>query len=457
MAAQDRTRLTDIARKHVSEEDAFFLRRSINRKKAARNAASLAEGEPCVKLGYKHTTIACYLGMISQAIVNNLAPLLFIIFKDEFHVSDEQLGRLILFNFGTQIIADILATRFADRMGYRMTARLAEAFCAIGLIMMSIFPRVMADPYAGLCVAAVLYALGGGLIEVVISPIIESLPGDAKDKAMSLAHSFYCWGQMAVVIFTTLALKAFGRAAWTCLPLVWAVVPAGNFLLFRWVPLMPTVPEEKRTRMGELFKNRVFIIGMVMMVCSGSSELAMSQWSSLFVEETLGVSKTMGDLLGPCMFALTMALGRMLYGIKGDKINLERMLMLSAGLCVVCYALAVFVPALTLVGCALCGLSVAIMWPGTLSDGAKRFPMAGTALFGLYAICGDIGCSVGPWLTGLVSDLTQNSESLLAWGQSVGMSAETMGLRAGLLVAAVFPLLLLICTLLLARKPKESR
>lgn len=417
----------------------------------------MAEGEPCVKLGYKHTTIACYLGMISQAIVNNLAPLLFIIFKDEFHVSDEQLGRLILFNFGTQIIADILATRFADRMGYRMTARLAEAFCAIGLIMMSIFPRVMADPYAGLCVAAVLYALGGGLIEVVISPIIESLPGDAKDKAMSLAHSFYCWGQMAVVIFTTLALKAFGRAAWTCLPLVWAVVPAGNFLLFRWVPLMPTVPEEKRTRMGELFKNRVFIIGMVMMVCSGSSELAMSQWSSLFVEETLGVSKTMGDLLGPCMFALTMALGRMLYGIKGDKINLERMLMLSAGLCVVCYALAVFVPALTLVGCALCGLSVAIMWPGTLSDGAKRFPMAGTALFGLYAICGDIGCSVGPWLTGLVSDLTQNSESLLAWGQSVGMSAETMGLRAGLLVAAVFPLLLLICTLLLARKPKESR
>lgn len=410
-----------------------------------------------MKLGYKHTTLACYLGMISQAIVNNLAPLLFIIFKDEFRVSDEQLGRLILFNFGTQIVADVLATRFADRMGYRLTSRLAEAFCAVGLIMMGILPRVMPNPYAGLCVAAVLYALGGGLIEVVISPIIESLPGDAKDKAMSLAHSFYCWGQMAVVIFTTLALKVFGRAAWVYLPLAWAVIPVGNFLLFRWVPLMPTVPEEKRTRMGELFKNRVFLIGMVMMICSGSSEIAMSQWSSLFVEETLGVSKTVGDLLGPCMFALTMALGRMFYGIKGDRINLERMLMLSAGLCVVCYALTVFVPALTLVGCALCGLSVAIMWPGTLSDGAKRFPMAGTALFGLYAICGDIGCSVGPWLTGLVSDLTQKNESLLAWGQSVGWSAETLGLRVGLLSATVFPLLLLICTLLLARKPKENR
>lgn len=410
-----------------------------------------------MKLSYKHTTIACYLGMISQAIVNNLAPLLFIIFKDEFRVSDEQLGRLILFNFGTQIVADILATRFADRMGYRLTARLAEAFCAVGLILMGILPRVVPNPYTGLCVAAVLYALGGGLIEVVISPIIESLPGEAKDKAMSLAHSFYCWGQMAVVIFTTLALTLFGRAAWAYLPLAWAMIPIGNFLLFRWVPLMPTVPEEKRTRMGELFKNRVFIIGMVMMICSGSSEIAMSQWSSLFVEETLGVSKTLGDLLGPCMFALTMALGRMFYGIKGDKINLERMLMLSAGLCVVCYALTVFVPALTLVGCALCGLSVAIMWPGTLSDGARRFPMAGTALFGLYAICGDIGCSVGPWLTGLVSDLTQKNESLLAWGRTVGWNAETLGLRVGLLTATVFPLLLLICTFLLARKPKENR
>ena len=186
-----------------------------------------------MKLGYKHTTLACYLGMISQAIVNNLAPLLFIIFKDEFRVSDEQLGRLILFNFGTQIVADVLATRFADRMGYRLTSRLAEAFCAVGLIMMDILPRVMPNPYAGLCVAAVLYALGGGLIEVVISPIIESLPGDAKDKAMSLAHSFYCWGQMAVVILTTLALKVFGRAAWVYLPLAWAVIPVGNFLLFR--------------------------------------------------------------------------------------------------------------------------------------------------------------------------------------------------------------------------------
>ena len=410
-----------------------------------------------MKLTYKHTALACYFGMISQAIVNNLAPLLFIIFKENFGVSDEQLGRLILFNFGTQIIADVLATRYADRMGYRMSAILAQFFCTLGLVMMSVMPLTMDNAYPGLCVAAVLYALGGGLIEVVISPIIESLPGEQKAKAMSLAHSFYCWGQMAVVALTTLALWAFGKSIWMYLPLFWAIIPLVNLFAFSKVPLMPTVPEEKRTRISVLFRNKAFVIGMVMMICSGSSELTMSQWSSLFVEESLGVSKVMGDLLGPCMFAFSQALGRVYFGLKGDNLNLEKTLAWSSALSVLCYLTAVFVPALTLVGCALCGLSVAIMWPGTLSNGARRFPFAGTALFGLYAVCGDIGCSVGPWLTGLVSDLTENSEGMLALGQSVGWAPEAMGLKMGLLTATVFPLLLLVCAVLLYRDSQKTK
>lgn len=394
--------------------------------------------------------------MISQAIVNNLAPLLFIIFKENFGVSDEQLGRLILFNFGTQIVADIVSTRFVDRIGYRVSTILAQSFCTLGLVLMSLLPQMMTNTYPGLCIAAVFYAFGGGIIEVVVSPIIESLPGDEKTRAMSLAHSFYCWGQMAVVAVTTLSLWAFGRQIWKMLPLCWAVIPFLTLFAFAKVPLMPTISEEKRTKIGVLLKNRAFVIGMVMMICSGSSELTMSQWSSLFVEESLGVSKVMGDLLGPCMFALTMALGRVYFGIRGEKIDLEKTLMLTGALCVICYVCAVFVPQLTLVGCALCGVSVALMWPGTISNGARRFPLAGTAMFGVYAVCGDIGCSSGPWLAGFVSDLTQKSERLLAFGSANGISPDVLGLKAGLLAATVFPLALFVCALILWKDSQDD-
>lgn len=395
--------------------------------------------------------------MISQAIVNNLAPLLFIIFKENFGVSDEQLGRLILFNFGTQIVADIVSTRFVDRIGFRVSTVLAQSFCTLGLVLMGVLPQVMANTYPGLCVAAIFYAFGGGIIEVVVSPIIESLPGDEKTRAMSLAHSFYCWGQMAVVAITTLSLWAFGKRIWTLLPFCWALIPFLTLFAFLKVPLMPTVPEEKRTKLGVLLKNRAFGIGMIMMICSGSSELSMSQWASLFVEESLGVSKVLGDLLGPCMFAFTMALGRVYFGIRGEKIDLEKTLMLSSALCVVCYVCAVFVPALTLLGCALCGLSVAIMWPGTISNGARRFPLAGTAMFGVYAICGDIGCSSGPWLAGFVSDLMQKSQRLIDFGQARGIAPDALGLKAGLLAASVFPLILFFCALALWKDSGKKR
>ena len=261
---------------------------------------------------------------------------------------------------------------------------------------------------------------------------------------------------MATVAVTTIAIWLIGRAVWRVIPLAWALIPIFNVFFLLKVPMQPSIPEEKRTPIRELFKNRVFIIGMLMMIASGSSELSMSQWASLFVEESLGVSKIMGDLLGPCLFAFTMALTRMFFGIYGERISLEKALLLSSVMCVICYLVAVFFPPLTLVGCALSGATVAIMWPGTLSTGAKRFPLAGTALFGLYAICGDIGCSVGPWIAGIVSDLVNGSESLVSFGVSLGWSEPSVGLRTGLFVSTLFPAMLVVCSIILIRDRKKT-
>lgn len=404
-----------------------------------------------MKLTYRHTAIGCCLGMITQAIVSNLAPILFIIFKENYGLTDEQLGRLIVFNFGTQIVADLIATKYCDRLGHRFFVVLAHTMCALGLISISLLPGILPSAYAGLCIAAVIYAFGGGIIEVCVSPIVESLPGNEKARMMSLAHSFYCWGQMATVAITTIAIWLIGRSVWRIIPLAWAIIPIFNLIFLSKVPMQPSIPEEKRTPIKELFNNRVFIIGMLMMIASGSSELSMSQWASLFVEESLGVSKVMGDLLGPCLFAFTMALTRVFFGIYGERISLEKSLLFSSIMCVVCYLLAVFFPPLTLAGCALSGFTVAIMWPGTLSAGAKLFPLAGTALFGLYAICGDIGCSVGPWIAGFVSDIVNANEKLVSLGMSLGWSEPSVGLRTGLLASTIFPAMLVVCSIILLR------
>lgn len=406
-----------------------------------------------MKLGYRHTAYAAYGGFISQAITNNLAPLLFILFKTRFGVNDEQLGRLIVFNFGTQIVADVVATKWGDRWGYRKSAVIAHILCAAGLVLMGILPMVTKDAYAGLCIAAVLYAFGGGFIEVVISPIIDSLPGEEKDKAMSLAHSFYCWGQMAVVLLTTAAIKLFGFGRWYLLPILWALIPAANAVLFTRVPVAATVSEKDRTPMKALLSNKLFFLAMIMMVASGASELAMSQWSSLFAEQGLKVNKLAGDLLGPCLFAFCQACGRTLYGMFGEKIDLNRALAASGALCVACYLTAVLSgnPVLALAGCALCGLSVALMWPGTLSVTAARFPMGGTAMFGILAVCGDIGGSLGPWVTGIVSDALQKTDLAVRFS----LTNEQLGLRGGLLIAAVFPLMLFVSTLITAHRREK--
>lgn len=396
---------------------------------------------------YRGTRYACYIGYFAQAIVNNLAPLLFIVFQSEFHITYSMISTLVLVNFLTQLLIDVVSVKLVDRIGHRVSLFSAHVLCGVGFILLGTLPQQMASPFAGLLIATVVYAVGGGLIEVLVSPTVESLPGDEKASAMSLLHSFYCWGQVAVVLISTLALKAVGSAHWNLLPIIWAVIPFLNAINFLTVPLIPPLPEEKGMSVKSLFSSKIFLISLILMACAGASELTMSQWASLFAEKSLGVSKVMGDLLGPCLFAVLMGLGRVLYGLYGSRLRIQSALSACAVLCILAYLLTALapVPILSLIGCGLCGLSVSLMWPGVYSLSSSHFKRGGTAMFALLATSGDLGCSFGPWLAGMVSDATV--EHAVA-----GIS----GLKVGVLLGIVFPLIMMVFLLMLRKRKTGS-
>lgn len=405
---------------------------------------------------YKSTLRACYLGYITQAAIVNLAPLLFVIFMDQFHVSFEALGRLILINFGAQLITDLASVKLVAKLGARRSAILAHLACGVGLALMGLLPSLLPSAYLGLVLATLVFAFGGGLIEVLVSPIVDAIPGDAKEAAMSLLHSFYCWGQVLVVLLSTLYIRFAGAQHWAWLPLIWAVLPLLNALNFARVPLPPSLDEGGQASLRELFGLRLFLVGAMLMMCAGAAEQAIAQWASLFAELGLGVDKLTGDLLGPLSFAACMGVGRMLYGFFGAKLNMRRMLTLCSGLCIVGYLVLALVklPLVSLLGCALCGLSVSLMWPGVLSLTFQSIPQGGPALFGTLALFGDLGCSVGPWLAGLVSGLVQQRhDSLQALPVFSGLAGDQIGLKCGLLAAVIFPLLMLLFVRRLKNRP----
>lgn len=406
---------------------------------------------------FKHTMRACYLTFISQAIINNLAPLLFVIFQDEFQISLQKIGLLIMINFGTQLIVDALSIRYADKIGYRPLIVVAHILSTIGLICMSILPNILPTPFVGLVISVITYAIGGGLMEVLASPIVEALPGDAKSASMSILHSYYCWGHVGVVLITTALLLLLGTNAWAILPILWSIVPTYNAVNFLLVPMPSTLPENERMPLKNLISSRLFLLVVLLMMCSGASEQAMSQWASLFAEKGLNVSKVMGDLLGPCLFAALMGLGRVLYGIFSTKLRLTRSLACCAILCIACYLVASLSrnPLLALIGCAVTGFSVSLMWPGMLSLSARCFAGGGTAMFSILALGGDVGCAFGPWVTGLVSDIALESERLISLGAEAGLTAIQTGLKSGLFVALVFPLVLLLGVLQIQRRIRK--
>ena len=378
---------------------------------------------------------ASYLGYITQAIVNNFAPLLFVTFQKSFDISLEKIGYLVTVNFCIQLFVDFIAAKFVDKIGYRISIVAAHLFAGTGLILMGVLPFAFADPYMGLICAIVFYSIGGGLIEVLISPIVEACPTDKKSAAMSLLHSFYCWGHVAVILLTTLFFVTAGIDNWRILSALWAVIPLANAVYFCFVPINTLVDCEKSAPIKELFKSKLFWILILLMICSGASEQGMSQWSSAFAETGLKVSKTLGDLLGPCMFAVMMGVSRVFYAAFSGRLKLVKFISVSCVFCVIGYLVSALspVPTLALVGCGICGLSVGILWPGVFSLAAERAPTGGTAMFAFLALAGDLGCSSGPTLVGIVS------------------SAFNDNLRAGFLAAIAFPVALIIGIMMLKR------
>lgn len=377
---------------------------------------------------YNKTLYACFIGYIIQAIINNFAPLLFLTFQSSYQIPLSQITLLVTANFGLQLIIDLLSAGFIDKIGYRLSMLAAHVFCAAGLLLMTFLPNVLPDAFIGLFLSVMVYAVGGGLLEVLVSPIVENCPTDNKEKAMSLLHSFYCWGHVGVVLLSTLFFKLFGIENWRILAIVWAIVPICNFFLFMTAPIAePAKEQEGGLSVKKLVSRKIFWILMLLMLCAGACEQAVSQWASTFAEKGLGISKTAGDLAGPMLFAILMGTSRLIYGKWGDKLDLEKFMRFSGFLCLFSYLIISLspLPVLGLLGCGLCGLSVGILWPGAFSMAAANIPGGGTAMFAFLALAGDLGCMSGPTFVGFISGAFDDN------------------LKIGILAAVIFPLLLL--------------
>ena len=389
---------------------------------------------------YQKTLAACYLGFVTQAIAANFAPLLFLTFQSTYGISLEKIALIPVVFYLTQLLVDLGATRFADKIGYRICVVASQVVSAAGLVMMTILPEVLPVPFLGILIAVVFYAIGSGLVEVLVSPIVEACPFENKDGMMSLLHSFYCWGAVGVILGSTLFFAVFGTENWRILTLIWALVPLVNIFQFLTCPIERLVEEGGNLPLRRLLRLPLLWLMILLMICSGASEATMAQWASAFTESALGVSKTIGDLAGPCLFAVFMGIARMLYGKMSGKLNLVRTMLFSGILCVACYLLASLspLPLLGLTGCALCGFSVGIMWPGTISLSSQKCPQGGTAMFAFLALAGDFGGTVSPAIVGGFSELAGGN------------------LKIGLLTATVFPLLLVAGILILIRIMKFS-
>ena len=385
---------------------------------------------------YNKTIRACFTGYIVQAIVNNFLPLLFITLQKSYQIPLEEITLLITFNFGLQLLVDLVSVTFVDKIGYRASAVMAHLFCASGLVLLTFLPELTKSPFIGIFISVLVYAIGGGLLEVLVSPIVESCPSENKEKTMSLLHSFYCWGHVGVILVSTIFFQLFGIGNWRILAVIWAIVPVINAIRFLKVPMAPLIDEpEKTMSFKQLFSSKLFWVLLLLMFCSGACEQAISQWASTFAERGLGVSKSIGDLAGPMLFAALMGTSRAMYGKYGHKIDLQRFMLYSGALCVASYLAISFSknPIVGLIGCGICGLSVGILWPGSFSMASAALRYGGTAMFALLALAGDLGCSGGPTLVGLVSS-------------SLGDQ-----LQKGILVATIFPILLLNGLMILKR------
>lgn len=389
---------------------------------------------------YRRTLIACYMGFITQAISANFAPLLFLTFHKIYGIP---LGKIALIStafFFTQILVDLFCARFVDGIGYRQSVVASEVLSAVGLISLAVLPEILPDPYVGIIISVIIYAAGSGLIEVLVSPIVEACPFDNKDSVMSLLHSFYCWGSVGTILISTAFFAVFGIGNWRFMACFWAIVPFINIFNFLTCPIERLTEEGESLGTRRLIAMPLFWLAIILMVCAGASEISMAQWASAYVESALGLSKTLGDIIGPCMFAVAMGICRVFYGKYGEKIDLVKFMAGSGTLCLFCYLAAALSqnPIISLAGCVICGFSVGIMWPGTISITSVRIPLGGTAMFAFMAMAGDMGGSIGPYLVGIV---TQNAGD---------------NLKAGMLAGSIFPVVLVVSTVILMLSEKRK-
>ena len=392
-----------------------------------------------MKNKYQKTMIACYLGFITQAITANFAPLLFLTFHRTYQISLGKIAFISTAFFFTQLLIDLFCAKYVDKIGYRKSVVASEILSAAGLIGLAFLPSLLPDPYVGILISVIIYAMGSGLIEVLVSPIVEACPFDNKDSVMSLLHSFYCWGSVGVILLSTIFFAIFGIENWRILSCIWALIPLCNTFNFISCQIESLTEEGEGFSIRQLFHIPIFWIALILMVCAGASEISMAQWASAYVESALGISKNIGDIIGPCLFAIMMGISRFFYGKYGEKLDLMKFMIASGILCLICYLLAALAPLpfLNLVGCSLCGFSVGIMWPGTISIASKKIPLGGTAMFAFLAMAGDLGGAVGPGIVGLVTQAANDN------------------LKIGVLAGCVFPAVLVLSVLLLKRKREK--
>lgn len=392
------------------------------------------------KQNYKKTLAACYLGFVTQAISANFTPLLFLTFKSAYAITLDKIAMIPLVFYLTQLLVDLAATKFADKIGYRACVVASQVLSSAGLVLMAVLPELLPTPFVGILISVVLYAIGSGLIEVLVSPIVEACPFENKDGMMSLLHSFYCWGAMGVILGSTLFFAVFGVENWKILTFIWALVPLCNTFNFISCPIERLVEDGRSMGIRALLKTPIFWLMILLMVCSGASEASMAQWASAFTESAVGVSKTVGDLAGPCLFAMLMGISRMLYGRFSERLDLTGVMLACGIMCAGCYLLASLspVPIWGLAGCALCGLAVGIMWPGSISISTQKCPRGGTAMFAFLALAGDLGAMVSPAMVGSLSEMAGGD------------------LKTGLLAATVFPVVLVLGLLILKKNAGKA-
>ena len=394
-----------------------------------------------MKSKYRKTLIACYLGFITQAITANFVPLLFLTFHRTYQISLGKIAFISTVFFFTQLLVDLFCAKYVDKIGYRRSAVASEVLSGAGLLGLAVLPELLPSPYVGILISVMIYAIGSGLIEVLGSPIVEACPFDNKESVMSLLHSFYCWGSVGVILLSTLFFAIFGIENWKILACIWAVLPLYNIFNFLSCPIESLTEEGEGMSISQLFQIPIFWIAIILMVCAGASEISMAQWASAYAESALNIPKSLGDIVGPCLFAVMMGISRSFYGKYGEKLDLIKFMIGSGVLCLVCYLLAALgpFPILNLAGCIVCGFSVGIMWPGTISISSKTFPKGGTAMFSLLAMAGDLGGSIGP---GIVGRITQNAGN---------------NIRSGMRCGLIFPVILLFMLFLLYRKNQQSQ